>query len=259
MYSVEQLCASVAVGRGCLVLGPSAVIDADGFLQMQGIRTGRSCRYATPLHLAVRLELEANAGIVAITDAAGIAPGWSFSREQGGAVGNMPDMLVIGTAGGRTRTQALNVFYHDDRLAAARAGRPGARCAELGIAHGVATDVMRSWTRAGSLLWQSRCVQLGASTAALKHVLAEVDSGSRVRPLGECLTRAASRGMVEIEDVVAALGCLIFEDRIKVDFDDGALLLSEPIARRRLGGVDRCPQSLVDEWTSFRSHSAAAA
>lgn len=74
--------------------------------------SGRASRAAArPLHLAVRLELEANPGIVAITDAEGIAPGWSFRRGQGDVTDDMPDMLVIGTAGGRTRTQALNIFY----------------------------------------------------------------------------------------------------------------------------------------------------
>ncbi|MEK9212233.1 hypothetical protein [Sphingomonas sp. 2378] len=259
MYSIEVLSASVETGRGCLALGPSAVVEEDGTFHMKGVRTGQSCQYATPLHLAVRLELEANPGLVAITDAAGIAPGWSFSRGQGSVADDMPDMLVIGTAGGRTRTQALNIFYQDDRLAAAMATRAAARCAELGIAHGVATDEMRSWTRAGSLLWLSCCVSMGASVAARAHVLAEIDSGWRSRPLGDCLIRAVSEGRVEIEDAVAALGCLIFEDRVSVDFDDGVLLLSEPIARRRLGGVDRYPQSLVDEWTSSRSCLAAAA
>lgn len=259
MHSVELLSASVEAGRGCLALGPSAVVEEDGSFHMKGVRTGQSCRYASPLHLAVRLELEANPGIVAITDAEGIARGWSFRRGQGDVTDDMPDMLVIGTAGGRTRTQALNIFYQDDHAAAARAARVAARCAVLGIAHGVTTDEMRSWTRAGSLLWQSSCVNMGASVAARAHVLAEIDSGWRSRPLGDCLIRAASEGRVEIADAVAALGCLIFEDRISVDFDDGALLLSEPIARRRLGGVDRYPRSLVDEWTSFRSQLAAAA
>lgn len=159
MHSVEELVTSVEAGRGALALVPEAAVGTDGRFHMQGVRTGRACRYSTALHLAVRLHLESNPGIVTVADGDEIAPGWSFGRGEqsalGGAVDDAPDMLVIGTAGRRTRTQALSIFHRNDGAAAAKAARTAARCAELRIPHGVATDEMREWGRAGSLLWQS--------------------------------------------------------------------------------------------------------
>ncbi len=264
MHSVEELVTAVEAGRGYLALVPEAVIGTDGFLYMQGVRTGRQCRYPTALQLAVRLHLEANPGIVTVADADEIAPGWSFGRGEefalGGAVDDVPDMLVIGTACRKTMTQAVNIFHRNDPAAAAKAARTAARCAELRIPHGVATDEMREWGRAGSLLWQSWCVSMGATPEARDRVLAEIDAAGFDRPLGECLIRAASTAGIGIADTIRALGCLIFDGQLEVDFDQGALLVEEPVARRRLlRDIDRYPSSLIDGWMSAPSPLAAAA
>jgi hypothetical protein len=256
MNSVDELVVSVEAGHGFLVLDPNAATGTDGLLHMRGVRTGKRCRYASALQLAVRLDLEANPCIVSVADADEIAAGWSFGRRVGAVTGDptgdAPDMLVIATVGGRTRTQALNVACRDDLAAMMRAARTAERCADLRIAHGIVTDEMRNWSRTGSLLWQSRCVEADAGPEARRWVRAEIDAAGFRLPLGDCIMRAAIGAGVGVAEAITALGCLIHEGLIQVDFDRGALQIHEPLARRRLSyDTVRFPEKVVTAWREY--------
>lgn len=249
MNSIEQLEDSVRSGRGYVALAPGAAFDS-GVYAVRGMRTGQRAVCRSALDLAVRLELESAPGLRSITDMTSAAAGWG--RPTGSASDEAPYLVATMVVGGRMMAQVINVCHCGDVVAEARAAKVQRLCADLRIPHGIVTDELRDWARAGTLLWIAGCLERGAPLQARAAILDALDAEGWRRPLGVAVRQAARRLDGDIRQALDALGCMIFERQFQVDLDAGPLWLDEPLAARRCVERDRTPSALVEAWKAPR-------